>query len=260
MRIASVGHVILAGTLIAIGIMGLVKGDFAPIWDIVPTGVPARGALAYLCAFVSLAAGAGLLWQRTAALAARVLLAWSLLWLLAFNVPPIVRSPAVAVAYEGCAETLVIVAGAWMLYAWLAGNWDRRRIAFATGDSGVRIARVLYALAMIIFGVAHFAYDTYTASLVPRWLPAHLALTYLTGGAYIAAGLAMLTGVSARLAAALSALQMGLFTLLVWGPAVAAGPDASQWSEFVVSFALTAGGWVVADSYRGRAWLAAGVR
>lgn len=267
MRIASVGHAVFAATIIALGILGLVHAGFAPVWDGVPKNFPTREGLVYLCALVSLICGAGLFWRPAAGTAGRVLFAYLLLWMLLFKVPFIVRAPTVEAYYQSCGETAVLVAGAWVLYAWFAGGWDRRQIGFATGDRGVRLARILYALALIAFGLSHFAYLNMTAPLVPAWLPGHVGWAYFTGCAYLAAAVAMLIGVWGRLAATLSALQMGLFTLLVWVPSLAEGMlsigqhgEFAVHSELVVSWALTAAAWVVADSYRGAPWLAVRVR
>jgi uncharacterized membrane protein len=257
MRITSTGHALFATAMIILGIIGLVSGGFGPIWDSVPKAWPGRAALAYLCDFVCLACGTGLFLRRTAAIAARVLLAYLLLWLLLIKGHYILLSPLVEGPYQSAGETAVFVAAAWMLYARFAEDWDRQHVGFAVGEQGVRIASVLYGLALIAFGFSHYAYLELTAPLVPAWLPAHVFWAYFTGATYLAAGVAMIIGVFGRMAAVLSAWQIGLMTVLVWAPIVAAGNLSEQhWIETVVSCALTAGAWVVAESYRGMPWLA----
>ena len=156
----------------------------------------------------------------------------------------------------GRRQIAVMAAGAWVLYAWFAADWDKRRFGFATGNKGIRIERMSLWPGLNPLWRGSFRLSQSDRSAGASLAAAHVSWAYFTGATFIGAGVAVLIGVCARLAATLSALQIGLFTLLVWLPIVVAGPNAFQWCEFVVSWALTAGGWMVADSYRGMPWLA----
>jgi len=249
-RTLRVGHVVFALTFVWLGVMGLMAGGFTAIWSGVPQAMAGRAAIAYLTALVCLAAGLGLLWRNTAALAARMLLGYWLLWAMAFRLPLIVREPASSAVWWVCGETMVMMSGAWILYAWWCGPREGRPGAIAAGETGRRIARVLYGLGLIPFGIAHFTFLAHTAELVPRWLPWHTGWACATGATFIAAGVAVASGVLARPAAMLSGWQMALFTLIVWVPVVLRGANAGDWNEFVDSCALTAAAWVVAESWR----------
>ena len=256
MRIASPGHAVFALLMIAFGLVGFIEGKFAPIWAPVAQTTPARELLIYLCAFVALVGGIGLLLKAAAPIAARGLFVYLALWMLLFKVPFIIRAPLEEVSYQSNGENAVWVAAAWVLTIWFASDAEKQRLGFVFGDTGLRLARILYGLALIAFGFSHFFYVNMTTPLVPAYLPLHDAWAYITGGAYLAAGAAIITGIFPRLAAALVAVQIALITILVWAPIVAAGNiSAGHWQETVVSCFITAGALVMAESYRDAPWL-----
>jgi uncharacterized membrane protein len=228
--------------MIGLGTVGLIYGDFANIWKFVPASVPGRSVLAYASAALMLVCGIGLLWKRTDALAARILFPYWALIVLLLKVPGVVKHPLVEVTWQSLANIVILFTAAWVLFA-----ADRRPI---------RIPQLLFGLALIPLGLAHFFYLELTAPLVPGWLPYHTFWAYFTGAAQVAAGIGVLLGILAQLAVALDAALLTTFTILVWIPLLLAGPRTQNlWSEIALSWAASAGAWVLAASFttRGRA-------
>lgn len=248
---------LFALTFVALGAMTFVSGAFAPIWAGVPKSLPDRQLLAYLCAVVSIGCGAGLLVKRTASGAAFVLFVYLLIWTALFKFPLIIKQPLVEVWYQTNGENAVLIAAALVLHASEATAGRNAAFNFLGGSTGLRVASILYGLALIAFGLSHFAYLDLTAPLVPAWLSAPVFWAYLTGCIYLAAGILLLSGFAAKVGAVLAAAQIAIITLLVWGPMVLRGDmGADHWQETVVSCALTVAALVIAVSFEARPWIA----
>lgn len=235
--------------LLGLGVLTVAYGDFALQWQPVPAWVPARTSLAYASAAVLLLGGIGLLVERSAALASRMLFFYALLWVLLLKVPKLAAAPAVEVNWNGLGEICVLLASCWALFAALNAPADSTTPRFATGPNGLCIARYLFALGLLPVGLAHFVYLSQTTALVPAWLPFRVGWAALGGAGHIATGLAVLFGVVPALAANLEAAMIGVFTLLVWLPGVIADPTSRlQWTAFWVSWTIAGASWVVAVS------------
>src|SRR5947209_16878983 len=66
--------------MIGLGIIALIYGDFALVWQPVAPWVPGRTVLAYASGVIMLLGGAGLLFRATAAWSVRILFPYILVW------------------------------------------------------------------------------------------------------------------------------------------------------------------------------------
>ena len=228
----------------AIGAVTLAFGDF----DVpVPKAFPERTLLAYAAAVFLILAGAAIEWPRITARAAAVLTAYYILVVaLLIDGHMILKYPTNYGAYNGLAEPLAIAMGGLIVAASFA-QMDAARAARL-----IRIAQIVFGLCAIFFGIAHFVYMNMTAPLVPAWLPpSQVFWGYATGIFHIAAGVAIIAGIQARLATILLTVMFVCFTFLVHLPLAFAHPaDHFIWSENAENLALIGAAWVIADSFR----------
>ncbi len=244
MKSNAVGSRVYGFGVMALAIVCVAWGDFDP-GQPVPKDLPFRTVLAYSSAVFMLVAGAAIEWRRTAAWGAAALFAYyALIVVVVMNGRVVLARYGVYGTYSGIAEQLAVAAAALIAYA------ANARIDAARAARLGRLGQVVFAVCALLFGGAHFAYMNLTAPLVPKWLPPSPEFwAYATGVGHIAAGVAILTGVQARLAAVLLTIMYASFTPLVHVPMLLADPSSHlAWSENALNLALIGAAWVVADS------------
>jgi hypothetical protein len=215
------------------GLAALAFGIITLVW-------PEGPVVVYAGAAAQILGGAALQFARTAKAGALVTGAVYLIMALQF-VPAIVAKPLVFDGWGNFFEQFSLASGAALVYASASPQWPQQAVR--------RIGRILVGVCAVSFALYQAFYFSYTASLVPTWLPPNqmfwsVATTVLFA---LAAG-ALLTNRLALLAARLQTLMLVIFGLLVWLPALVTDPrSGGNWSEAVTTFAIAATSWILAE-------------
>lgn len=238
--------------MMALGMTCLVFGEFDP-GQPVPDRLPYRTVLAYVAGVFIVVTAAAIEWRRTAVWGAAALSGYYVVFvLLLMNGRLMLTDYKVYGTYESIAMQLAIAMSGLILYA-AAAQMDEQIDAALAGRLS-RLGQKTFGICTLVWGGAHFVYMNLTAPLVPKWLPlGQVFWGYVTGVCFIAAGLAILSGIKARLAAILLTTMVASFGLLANGPMLVADPSSHwNWTESALNLALIGASWVVSDSLGNR--------
>jgi uncharacterized membrane protein YphA (DoxX/SURF4 family) len=216
--------------------------------------VPGRQIFAYVIAALLVAGGAAILRRQTArpgSVALAIVYAiFAIFWLPRFFTAPRVVGYSAGLfigILGGVCEDLIVVAAALLIYAYAspaAGSKFER----VTG-----LARWVFGLSAIDFGLAQLTGIAATAAMVPKWIPAGQDFwAILTGIAFILAGIAILTRLLDVLAARLLALMLLVFSALALAPIIVAYPHSQiAWGSNAYNLVAAASVWIFACTIAG---------
>jgi uncharacterized membrane protein len=244
----------LGSVLFGIGMLGFGVLNFVfaiPVLGLepLPDWLPAQTLWTYATALLLVVAGGCVLSDRLRPRQAAIALAGLLsLWLILLQMPILLANLHSGSKWTPAFECLALCSAAWVLAHALSDSatgrtsWNDRLRRLAD------IGRYGFGITLPVFGALHFIYWQYVASVIPGWIPGSPVFwTYFTGCAHIAAGLAILSGVQARLAATMLGIMFGSWVLIVHVPRVLASPHNQQeWTSLCVAIALCGGAWLMA--------------
>jgi len=258
LQMKRVGVYVYGMATVAAGIMDLVWGDFdhshQPI-QAFGDHIPGRTIFAYITAFWMIAGGVAILWRRSARAGAAALAViyfiFAVFWLPRFYTAPLVlgfRIP-VLIGVLGAFGTQLIVSAAgalvWAALAKKDSTWLRT----------VLIARWIFGLCSIDFGLGHLTDIKHNIVYVPAWMPLGREFWVIaTGICFVLVGLAILSGILDVLALRLLALMLFVFSTVTLVPNIFAFPYSHDvWGGNAYQLAAVAAAWILADSNARRA-------
>lgn len=241
-RLLSAARFVYAAGIAAFGLLCLVYQDYVSALQPIGDALPARPLWVNASGVLLLVAGIGLMIDAAARRAALLTAALFFGGCLALHLPALATAPRAAAGWVGMFECLAIAGGALIVAAAHGAHPARSRRWLAVG-------RACFGISLPVFAGLHVVYVDYVASVIPAWIPGPVFWAYFTGAAHLSAGLAVLSGVMARLAATLAGAMYGAWAVILHVPrAIDSLGDRAEVTSLWVAVALCGAAWLVAGS------------
>ena len=245
-RVIGTGRAFFSIGLIGMGIQHFFFRQFVPlVVPVWPAWIPGRLFWVFLVGTILIAGGSAILTGFKARLAATLLGLLFLLSFLLLHIPSNMRLGVSSVEGWADALTAFTFAGGCLVVAETFPQSAAGSRGNPIGWLEKLIPLGMYPLAImvIVFGTDHFLNVPLMASMVPAWIPGHVFWTWFAGAALIAAGVAMIVRVKARLAATLLGAMLLIWVLILHIPRAMADPYSGVGGEWTSVFeALAASG------------------
>ena len=238
--LTTAGRIFYALAILGFGIQYALSGHLRRGLPLCPIWLHPNTILAYALAALCIAAGLALLttWRTTTVslILGLLFLGTTVLYGMHFNY----------IAYDADGRTL-------FLECLSLGSTALILHGLSSGSKySLMPGRLFFAIAMIIFGIQHFLYVRFLATLVPHYLPGHHLWIIGTGLALIAAGLSIATTIEDKYAACgLFVLFFGWLVLLHAPRIFHALHNADEWSSGFVVLAFSGTSLLLAASSSG---------
>ncbi len=200
------------------------------------------GILVYFAGIVELIGGLAIQWRRTVKFGAMIIGAVFLIFTV-YLIPPIFKMPLVYFPWGNFFEEFSIVLGGVFVFASAIKSYQDKAAKLE------KAAYKCYGICVISYSLYQLFYLTYTAGLVPKWIPfGQMFWAVSTTIAFAIAAIAIISGRSALLASRLLAIMFFGFCLLVWLPLCISKPHELQnWVNNAVTLIVAGTAWIVAD-------------
>jgi len=120
-------------------------------------------------------------------------------------------------------------------------HWNNPSLR-AAGKAG----RIVFAAALIVFGVQHFIYANFIATLILSWIPGKLFWAIFVGVAFVAAAVSIVAQKIFRLATFLLGTMFLLWVLILQLPRVAGAlRNGNEWTSALVALTMCGVSWTL---------------